>query len=276
MRHIASSLRTWLAIAGRGVVIAGALTGAVPLAAQTLPPACLPGGSGARGSAEALVLTPRAGTGDLADPSGRLYRQGELHVPASVAGKPGAGAQGAARAMTFVALDDAPDRWGRRIGHLRSETTGMWLAHEEVAAGRALVAPRRATPACLAPLFAAERAARAARAGLWARERVWSAHRPRALAARVGQYTLVTGRVLSVGETSRTLYLNFGRRWSRDFTATIDSRRIADFAAAGLDARSLEGAAIRVRGVLRQDRGPLIDLRHPAQIERLDKDGQSR
>lgn len=200
---------------------------------------------------------------------GELLRQAELVM---VAGAAPAGAR-----LRFVALGEGTDRWERRAGHLLLEPGARWLARELVRTGQAIVAPRLAGRDCLVHLLREERTARRRKVGLWRHERVWSAHDPDALLAeRNGRYTLVAGRVASVGETRSMIYLNFGGRWSRDFTATIRAERKAAFAAAGLDLASLGGAAIRLRGMMRQSGGPSIDLEHPAQIERLDRNGDRR
>jgi hypothetical protein len=61
--------------------------------------------------------------------------------------------------------------------------------------------------------------------------------------------------------------LNFGRRWTRDFTVTVLKRHQREFAAAGVDPKRLEGQPIRVRGWVEQHGGPVIDAAAPEQIE---------
>jgi hypothetical protein len=231
-----------------------------------LPDGCLPE-AGAVG--QPLDGTLRAA--ELRAGDGVVYRQIDLHMPEAAALP-----EGDVRQMRFWAVSEKPDRWQRRRGHLVDAATGAWTARDLIGTGAAIAAPALARPACFPALMQAERAARARNLGVWKTERVQSAHRPGALETRIGRYTLVAGRVLSLGETRSTLYLNFGRRWSRDFTATIAIKELDAFTAAGVDARSLEGAAIRVRGVLLQSGGPLVEISHPAQIERLETDGTRR
>lgn len=205
--------------------------------------------------------------------TGWLLRQAEL---VSLSADDLANADRGVANVRFVALGEEMDRWQRRPGHVMLSPGDRWLARELVRQGRAIVAPRLAAADCLAHLLKEEALARWRKAGLWAHERVWSAHDPEALSERTGRYTLVAGRVISVGETRSMVYLNFGGRWSRDFTATISAERKAAFADAGLDVTSLDGAAIRLRGMVRQAGGPSIELVHPAQIERLDRNGDQR
>jgi hypothetical protein len=82
-----------------------------------------------------------------------------------------------------------------------------------------------------------------------------------------GHFALVEGKVLSVRESGATIYVNFGRRWMRDFTVTILRRQQRAFAAAGLEPKQLEGRRIRVRGWIEQRGGPIIQAETPEQIE---------
>ena len=90
------------------------------------------------------------------------------------------------------------------------------------------------------------------------------------LATERGRFALVEGKVLSVRESGATIYVNFGRRWTRDFTAVIPRRLRRAFAAAGVEPKSLEGRRIRVRGWIEQRGGPVIEVVAPEQIEIAD------
>ena len=90
------------------------------------------------------------------------------------------------------------------------------------------------------------------------------------LQAERGQFALVEGKVLSVGESGATIYVSFGRRWTRDFTVTILRRLQRSFTAAGIEPKKLEGRRIRARGWLEQRGGPIIAAEAPEQIEFAD------
>jgi hypothetical protein len=120
--------------------------------------------------------------------------------------------------------------------------------------------------ACRNALLARERAARAASVGgtgLGIRGagdyRLHQADDPAAILTSLGRFAIVEGRVLSVRESGSTVYVNFGRRWSEDFTVTIAKRVEADFISAGLPPRSLTGRMVRVRGVIEERAGPWIE-----------------
>jgi hypothetical protein len=93
------------------------------------------------------------------------------------------------------------------------------------------------------------------------------ASKPAAILAHKGRFTLVEGHVLSVRGSGATIYVNFGRRWTHDFTVTILRRNRALFSAAGMEPEHLQGRWVRVRGVVEERGGPLIAAVAPEQIE---------
>ena len=84
---------------------------------------------------------------------------------------------------------------------------------------RRISATRPAPPAFLG----AENRARAAGLGLWADPYyvMRNAEDPAGILAIRGRFAVVEGKVLSVRESGGTIYVNFGRRWSEDFTVTV-------------------------------------------------------
>ena len=78
---------------------------------------------------------------------------------------------------------------------------------------------------------------------------------------------MVEGRVLSVRESGSLIYVNFGRRWSQDFTVTIAKRNESTFVSAGLTPKSLSGRHVRVRGFVEERSGPWIEAMRPEQFE---------
>ena len=139
------------------------------------------------------------------------------------------------------------------------------------AKGLARVSVRFGDPACARALLAAEQAARAAKLGLWA-EPVYvigKAEDPAGVLGSRGQFGLVEGKVLSVRESGGTIYVNFGRRWSEDFTVTIAKRNERVFSAAGLEPKSLAGRRVRIRGWIEERGGPWVEAARPEQIEVL-------
>ena len=177
-----------------------------------------------------------------------------------------------AQPLRLEALTTEHDRYDRIVafafmGGAKSSVQQLLLEQ-----GHAMVSARVGDKGCAAILFAAERTARAARRGIWADPNFapLSAEHSTGLTARRGRFALVEGKVLSVRESGATIYVNFGRRWTRDFTVTIARRQQRAFAAAGLAPNMLAGRRIRVRGWIEQRSGPIIAADAPEQIELLD------
>jgi hypothetical protein len=127
---------------------------------------------------------------------------------------------------------------------------------------------------CAMELLARERAARAAKLGLWADSYydLLAADNPAGVLAQRDRFALVEGKVLSVRESGATIYVNFGRRWTEDFTVTILKRNERKFVAAGVEPKRLAGRLIRVRGWIEERGGPWIEPAYPEQIELADRE----
>jgi len=178
--------------------------------------------------------------------------------------------------VTLKRADTETDRYGRmpafafvsRDNELRS------LQAEMLAAGHARVGVRVGSRDCAGDLLAQEKAARAAKLGLWNDPYyvMKQADHPTEVLAGRGHFALVEGKVASVRPSGATIYVNFGRRWSEDFTVTILKRNERSFAAAGIDPNKLAGRRVRVRGWIEQRGGPWIEAARPEQIEVADGD----
>jgi endonuclease YncB( thermonuclease family) len=165
------------------------------------------------------------------------------------------------------------DRYGRIAAQIfddAAEAAASPSAQRTLlAGGHAMVAARVGDAACAAELLAAERGARAESLGPWANPRhaIRKADTPAAVLAERGRFTLVEGLVQSVRESGGTIYVNFGRRWSEDFTVSVQKRSERVFKAAGLELKALAGRPVRVRGVIEERGGPWIEAMRPEQIE---------
>jgi endonuclease YncB( thermonuclease family) len=174
----------------------------------------------------------------------------------------------AGRNVSLRGETDAPDRYGRQPAFVFVEQAAAPVQHQLLAQGQALVSATIADKACAAELAAAEAAARQARRGIWAEPGVIkNAESAGDILARIGQFTVVEGKVVSVRQAGAVSYINFGRRWTRDFAVTISRRMVPAFEAAGIDLKSLENKRIRVRGWIEARGGPRLEARTPGQIE---------
>jgi endonuclease YncB( thermonuclease family) len=164
------------------------------------------------------------------------------------------------------------DRYGRLVAFAFVDEAPQTLQESLLAAGQARVLGRIGDKTCADALLTAENAARTAKRGLWANPNFapLSSENVLGLEAARGHFALVEGKVVSVRESGATIYVNFGRRWTRDFTVTVLKRQRRVFAAAGIDLKQLEGRRIRVRGFIERRGGPIIAASGPEQIEPID------
>lgn len=180
------------------------------------------------------------------------------------------------RDVTIHAGSDAPDRYGRQHASLRLDINGPSIQAMLAAQGGAL-ADGQSHDACAAEIRAAEADARQDRLGIWASAAVIkNTERPGDILAGLGRFAIVEGRVVSVRRAGSVTYVNFGRRWTADFTVTISGRVLPQLAAAGLQPQAFEGQRLRVRGIIEQRGGsptgsptksPRIEVIRPGQIE---------
>ena len=175
----------------------------------------------------------------------------------------------AGQSVTVGVAGAQADRYGRLAGYVFVNGAVTPVQYALLREGLARVDGRVDNSGCRSALLAQERHARAAGFGLWG-DKVYDVHQaasPDAILGARGRFGLVEGRVLSVRESGGTIYVNFGRRWSEDFTATIPKRLEQRFTAAGLPPKSLAGRHVRLRGFVEERGGPWIELTHPGQIE---------
>jgi endonuclease YncB( thermonuclease family) len=199
---------------------------------------------------------------------GREVRLAGIETVASPDGATALTALVAGRSVALRGESDAPDRYGRQPAFVFVEEAAASVQHQLLAQGDALVSATVADRACAAELLATEATARLARHGVWAGSTaIKNAERADDILTRIGQFTVVEGKALSVRQAGATTYINFGRRWTRDFAVTISTRVMRAFEAAGISLKSLENKRIRVRGWIEARPGPRIEVLQAGQIE---------
>ena len=172
--------------------------------------------------------------------------------------------------ITLQGDSDAPDRYGRQTLLVRRAGSAMSVQTELLAQGDALA--DLTLPGCASLFRQAEATARRDRRGVWADSKVIkNAESADDILAGVGHFAIVEGRVLSVRQSGSVTYVNFGRRWTRDFAVTMPSRVLPSFEAAGLPPKAFAGQRLRIRGFLERrggpTAGPRIEATQPGQIE---------
>lgn len=193
-------------------------------------------------------------------------------------------AEAATRALSDLALDHrvllhgpAPvDRHGRLLAHLVRED-GLWLQSALLVRGMARVHTRPDARAYAAEMLAGEDAARNAGRGLW-RSRVYAVREAAdadELTRDRDSYQLVEGVVLAVSKGGGETWLDFGADWRNDVTVHIGRAAMREVTRVGIDPLSYEGRRVRVRGWITLRNGPMIEITHPEQIERLEREPAS-
>ncbi len=238
-------------------IIAGLATASPALAQQPCP------ATPAEPGTVAAVQDGRTLT--LAD--GREVRLAGIEAPAD-----GAALRTLVEHQALRLAGTGEDRYGRLIAYLYRPADTEPVQFALLAAGQARVSARIGSKTCADALLAAEQGARTARRGLWADPNFapLTSENLTTISAARGHFALIEGRVLSVRESGATIYVNFGRRWTRDFSVIIPKRARGSFTAAGIDIKTLERRRIRVRGTIEQRSGPIIQAIAPEQIELID------
>jgi hypothetical protein len=164
-------------------------------------------------------------------------------------------------------LDLGEDRHGRRRGHLLDAASGDWVEAGLVAEGHLRVVPGRDDRACAAALLVPEGEAITARRGAWATRFAPIAAVGSDLAAIVGSYAVVEGRVVSVGRSGSRTFLNFGPDIRRDFAAVLNDKDLPGLTRRGVERDRLRGRTVRVRGIVEGRGAPRIVVEWPETIE---------
>jgi hypothetical protein len=170
---------------------------------------------------------------------------------------------------------------GLRYGPERRDRYGRLLAHVYLADGRSLeaellkrglaahivVPPNAGSWQCYRRV---EQLARTTQQGVWA-----DFYRPVPVATLAGDtrgFRIITGRIIRVGESRRSLWLNFspysGKGPRKGVAVRIDRNDLQYFE--DWDPRELRGQNVIVRGWLSPyKQQQVMRLRHPAGLERL-------
>ena len=159
------------------------------------------------------------------------------------------------------------DRYGRLHGFLLPPGGTEPLQIEWLRQGLGLADPIGVKTACAEALLAAEAEARAAKRGVWRHMRIERADDRSLSRRRADTFAIVEGRVVSVGDRARSIYLNFGTFWRQDFTVQIGKRDLKRHPELLARLVRAEGRTVRVRGRLTERDGPYMRVRDAGQIE---------
>jgi micrococcal nuclease len=144
----------------------------------------------------------------------------------------------------------------------------VWVQQAMVREGMARVRTWPDNQARADILYADEARARAARKGIWA-DKYFAVRDADRLKPDVTGFHIVEGQIKSVGVTERRTYLNFGEDYQTDFTASVRTDDLVNWAKTDVPLKDLAGRKVRVRGYVSDRGGPAIQVDHPRAIELL-------
>jgi endonuclease YncB( thermonuclease family) len=209
------------------------------------------------------ALAPKPGADDVTAHTARLAETARATLAQAVEG----------RDLGLAFTGQRQDRYGRLLAHAFVDADPQrWLQREMIDKGLARAYALEDNYRCVGQLAASEAVARDAKTGLWSTGlgALGRADRPELLARDIGRFAIIEGRVKTVGVRPMRTYLNFGTNWGQDFTVFVDRGDIARFERAEIDLSGLEGRRVRVRGWIRDDRGPALHMTNPEQLELVD------
>jgi micrococcal nuclease len=155
------------------------------------------------------------------------------------------------------------DRYGRVTAQLLRDD-GVWLEGALLEAGAVRVETVPPAPALAEPMLQREARARRLHLGLW-NSPFYAVRTPDQLEHEGGSFVLVEAQIASVEDRHGIVWLDLGD----NAAARLDRPARKLFEAAGLDPASLTGKRVRLRGWVRWQGRPILELTHPEAVERL-------
>lgn len=208
----------------------------------------------------AAILTPqatppRAGQSTRPDPElERLQAAARNALAALIEGQ----------SVTLYFDGPRRDRHGRQVAHLAGPTT-PWVQAALVSHGLARVQTTPDNKAGFAALLRLEAVARDAGRGLW-RHDAFRVRAPHELGRWIDTFQIVEGTTIAIEGARPAGRLALESNNVR-LALNVSARARSELRADGRDIGALGGLALRVRGWVRWQNGPVIDVTHAAQIE---------
>lgn len=167
------------------------------------------------------------------------------------------------------------NRMGHLLAHLVKKDSEEWINGTLAAEGLAWVVTDAANPEMAEQLYVLEDNARKDGKGLWVKDSVNGLLTPDTVNEAEGQFRVIEGTVNRASTSKNNLYLNFGTDWRKDFTLMVSADLRRRLSRKNVDAMSLAGKTIRVRGWIRNWNGPFIELETPERLEIVAASGPS-
>jgi endonuclease YncB( thermonuclease family) len=168
------------------------------------------------------------------------------------------------RSLVLTSVPPKEDRYDR----VRAQAFDgdEWIQLEMLKRGLARVSIAADRVECAGELYAAESMARQARAGLWSSS-AYAVRPATSVAADVGTFQLVEGKVVDAEVRDGRAWLVFGNGLKGDFSAMIAPDDLRAYRAMGVNPSGYEGKTVRVRGIVQNLSGPMIAVANPVQVQ---------
>ncbi len=154
------------------------------------------------------------------------------------------------------------DRYGRLLAMVET-ATGIHIQQKMLQSGLSYVYSFPDNRTLIPSLYPAERSARHAKQGCWAKLwRVLPAETPEVIDTHT--FGWIEGNVHSIQQVKGQGYINFGSDWHTDTTFFIARPYRSHFQAY---LPQWKGKRLRARGAIGQRNGPYLRLTHPEQVE---------
>ena len=161
-----------------------------------------------------------------------------------------------------LAVSGSPDRYRRITVQVFAD--GVWVQEAMVRAGLLRVAPQRQSPACTGAVLTAENAAIAAGAGHWG-DRRFQLRTPDQLSRSAGRFETVEGEIWSARRVEGREVIEFANASSFQVIVLPDAAKaLRDD---GTNFRRLRGRILRVRGWLKLDERPTMEISAPEGLQ---------
>ena len=171
------------------------------------------------------------------------------------------------RQVRFAYAGNRMDRHGRGLAHL-VDMDGTWIQGWMLSEGHARVYSFADNRSFVPEMLALETQARAAAKGMWGID-VYRVRQASEDFRPLSFFHLVEGTITDIANVRGRIFINFGEDWRTDFTANIAPDTVRQFRQEWPDWDALEGRLVRVRGWVYAQRGLVLDITHPEQIEVL-------
>ncbi len=163
------------------------------------------------------------------------------------------------------------NRMGHHLAHLERQSDKAWVQGALISLGVVRVKTTAWNREMAEKMYLLEDLARAQNLGLWKDQSfaIRQADEVSALNTMLHRRMVIEGTVESVSLNNNRIFINFGKNWRNDFTASIAPGDKRLFRKSGLDPMQWGGKRLRVRGWMRNYNGPYIEIDHPEAIEIL-------